>query len=126
MPARNDIANEILNAKKAAQDKIRRKYLCKLKNYTNRDTIVYATAFASKKLPDIPSYLVSITLEDMQGFMSALHGLSGDMLDQVEYQFWRFLEYVNLPDRSKLICQRIPKCAMSGQPPGEYAKMGAF
>jgi len=44
MPARNEIQNEILVAKKSAQDNVRRKYIKELSEYTKRDTIVYMTA----------------------------------------------------------------------------------
>ena len=44
MPARIDIQNEILTAKNAAQDNVRRKYIKELSDYTKRDTIVYLTA----------------------------------------------------------------------------------
>ncbi len=81
MPTRSEIQAEIIGAKSNAQDEIRRRYLRDLHEYTQRDTIVYASAFSSKKLPNIPPLLVSITPEDIQGFMSALHGLKGDKLD---------------------------------------------
>jgi hypothetical protein len=83
MPERNRIFEQILRAKNEAQDEIRRQYLKSLQKYTNRDTIIYASAFTTKKLPNIPGYLVSITLDDVQGFMSALHGLKGKNLDLI-------------------------------------------
>lgn len=81
MPARNEIFEEIAKAKGGAQDVIRRKYLEDLSNYTGRDTIILSSAFTSGKLPNLPGFLVSITNEDIQGFMSAFHGLTGDKLD---------------------------------------------
>ncbi|MBK6545704.1 MAG: ATP-dependent Clp protease proteolytic subunit [Saprospiraceae bacterium] len=83
MPARNDIANEILNAKNAAQDDVRRKYIADLANYTTRDTIIYITAYTTSKMSIIPPSLVSIVNDDIHGFMSALHGLSNDKLDLI-------------------------------------------
>lgn len=83
MPTRDEIRKEILGIKGGAQDDIRRKYITDLHKYTNRDTIFYASAFASKKLPQIPGFLISITQEDIQGFMSALHNLKGKQLDLV-------------------------------------------
>ncbi len=83
MPTRDEIAKEIISLKGVAQDKIRRNYIKELQNYTKRDTIIYASAFTSKKLPQLPPFLMSITNEDIQGFMSALYGLSGDSLDLI-------------------------------------------
>ena len=83
MPNKDEIQKEILELKSAAQDNVRRKYLKELHNYTSRDTIIYASAFTSKKMPQLPPFLISITNEDIQGFMSALHGLSGTNLDLI-------------------------------------------
>lgn len=83
MPTRDEIYAEIVNIKNGAQDTIRRQYVSDLQAYTQRDTVIYATAFASKKLPQIPGFLVSITNEDIQGFMAALHGLKGNQLDLI-------------------------------------------
>ncbi|MBK9962461.1 MAG: ATP-dependent Clp protease proteolytic subunit [Saprospiraceae bacterium] len=83
MPARNDIATEILNAKNAAQDNVRRKYISDLATYTNRDTIIYITAYTTSKMSIIPPALVSIVNDDIHGFMSALHGLNNDKLDLI-------------------------------------------
>ena len=83
MPTRNDIQNEIVNKKATAQDEIRRYYLKSLAKYTGRDTIIYASAFSSYKGPEIPGPAMSVTLEDVQGFMSALHGLKGKELDLI-------------------------------------------
>jgi len=83
MATKDDITKEILTQKAASQDVVRRKYLADLHEYTKRDTILYSTAFASKKLPNLPSFLVSVTNEDIQGFMAALHGLKGDKLDLI-------------------------------------------
>lgn len=83
MPSRNEIQNEIQNKRNAAQDEIRRRYLKSLSNYTQRDTIIYASAFTSHKGPEIPGLVMSVTLEDIQGFMSALHGLKRKDLDLI-------------------------------------------
>jgi len=79
MPNRSDIEFEV----KRAADKVRWRYLKGLSAYTKRDTIVYATAFASAKLPGLPSFLISITNEDIQGFMVALEQLNGTELDLI-------------------------------------------
>ena len=83
MPTLNEISDEVQARRDRAQDDIRRSYLKKLSELTGRDTIVYASAFSSYKGPSIPGLALSVTLEDIQGFMSALHGLSGKNLDLV-------------------------------------------
>ena len=47
------------------------------------DAIVYASAFTSRKGINVPSFVLSIAPEDIQGFMSALHGLGGSRLDLI-------------------------------------------
>ena len=81
MVARNEIFEEVAKEKNAAQDTIRRKYLIELAEYTGRDTVILSSAFSSAKLPNLPNFLVSITNEDIQGFMSAFNGLNGNKLD---------------------------------------------
>ena len=81
MPTRDQIQQEL--AKLGAQDVLRRRYLKGLADYTKNDTVLYATAFSSNKLPGIPGYILSITQQDIQGFMSALNGLSGKSLDLI-------------------------------------------
>jgi len=83
MPTLHEIQEAILSRKGGAQDEIRRRHLRKLHEYTGNDTILFATAFTSGKLPSIPAFVVSVTLEDVQAFMSALHGLKGDSLDLI-------------------------------------------
>lgn len=83
MPSRIEIFQEITQQKGGAQDKIRRKYLKELADYTERDTILVSSAFTSKKFSMLPSFVVSLTNQDIQGFMSALHGLRGDKLDLI-------------------------------------------
>jgi len=83
MPARNDIQTEILSAKNAAQDNVRRKYIKELSDYTNRDTIVYLTAYTTVKMASIPPSFVSVVNDDIHGFMTALYGLKNDKLDLI-------------------------------------------
>ncbi|MBI2889549.1 MAG: serine protease, partial [Nitrospirae bacterium] len=83
MPTLNDIDQEVARLRSSAQDEIRRKYIKHLAEHTGRDTIMYASAFSSYKTPQIPAFPLLVTLEDMQGFMSALHGLKGDKLDLI-------------------------------------------
>jgi len=83
MPARGDIQNEIERLRGGAPDTVRRKHLKRLHKYTKRDGIVYITSFTSKKYPQMPGGLVSISLDDIQGFMASLHRLNGDNLDLI-------------------------------------------
>lgn len=61
-----------------AIDIVRGKYLKELADLTGRDTIIYATRWASG---DAPPNLVSITDEDIHALMEALSGLKSDKLD---------------------------------------------
>ncbi|MCD4695557.1 MAG: serine protease, partial [Bacteroidales bacterium] len=83
MPARNEIQNEILIAKNAAQDNVRRKYIKELSEYTKRDTIVYMTAYTTGKMPNIHPSVISIMNDDIHGFMTALNGLKNSKLDLI-------------------------------------------
>jgi hypothetical protein len=62
-------------------DIVRRKYLRKLSEYTGRDTILYATNWTQPT--NIPSEMISITDEDIQGFMEVIFGLSGPNVDLI-------------------------------------------
>lgn len=62
-------------------DPIRRKYLAELNKHTKRNTILYASNWTQEK--DIPPGLLSINLEDIQGFMTAVHRLRGKHLDLI-------------------------------------------
>lgn len=63
-----------------AYDYTRRQAIANLRNYTQRDVILYACGHLQK--PGIPS-LTSIDHSDMEGFMEAIHGLRGPNLDLV-------------------------------------------
>jgi hypothetical protein len=80
MPTRGEIQEDILRRKSTSQDEVRRKYVADLSVYTERDTIVYASAFTLKG-PAVPPVALSLTLDDLQGFMASLHGLKSDSLD---------------------------------------------
>jgi hypothetical protein len=62
-------------------DLIRRKYLSALANHTGRDTILYLTKWTDPAgvNPDV----ISITEEDIQGFMEVVHGLRNTSLDLI-------------------------------------------
>lgn len=61
-------------------DAVRRKYLNALATHTGRDTILYATQWTQ---PGGDPELISITPEDVQGFMEVVHGLETDKLDLI-------------------------------------------
>lgn len=118
MPARNEIQQEILKHKGAAQDDVRREYLKKLAEHTGRDTVIYASAFSAPKAPQIPGTVFSITPDDVQGFMSALHGLKGDSLDIILHSPGGSMEVADqivqyLRAKYKHIRAIVPQNAMS-------------
>jgi hypothetical protein len=82
MPTRGEIQEDIIRRKGTAQDEVRRAYLRQLADHTGRDTILYASAFTSRG-SDVPPLALSVTLDDVQGFMAALHGLKHHELDLI-------------------------------------------
>lgn len=80
MANRNEILSKISEYKSAGQDIIRRQYLADLKEYTGNDTIIYASAFPCN-IPGVSPNMLSIGLNDIQGFMTCLNGLQSDNLD---------------------------------------------
>ncbi|MDI9398060.1 MAG: serine protease, partial [Euryarchaeota archaeon] len=76
-----EIQTELNNKNPAAYDTVRRKYLTTLANKTKRNTILYATKWTQPGTVD-PRF-ITISEEDMQGFMEVVHGTSGDNLDLI-------------------------------------------
>jgi ClpP class serine protease len=62
-------------------DAVRRKYLAATFQKTGRDTILYASKWT--QAGDTNPELLSITDEDIQGFMEVIHGLKGQNLDLI-------------------------------------------
>lgn len=117
MPTRDEIQKEIIDRKNASQDDVRRKYVADLSAYTKRDTIVYASAFTSKG-PLVPPTALSLTLDDLQGFMASLHGLKGDALDLILHSPGGSMEAADqvvqyLRAKYKRIRAIVPQNAMS-------------
>ena len=79
MPTWSEILKEITGALPTQGpgvfDHVRRKYLVLMSRHTGRNTILYATKWTQPGVAD--AGLVSITPEDMQGFMEVIHGLDG-------------------------------------------------
>ncbi len=98
-------------------DGIRRKYLLKLQQYTKRNTIIYATNW-TQCVPNADPEALSISEEDLQGFMETVHCLKGDELDLILHSPGgspEAAEAIVLYLRSKSIDIRviIPHAAMS-------------
>ncbi len=75
-----EINNLIRQKDSKAFDTVRNKYIKALSNKTGRNTIIYASRWTSG---DVPPQFVSITDEDIQGFMEATYGLKGSELDLI-------------------------------------------
>lgn len=80
MPTWGDILKEFSAPDKV--DKVRRKYLTALATHTGRETILYSTNWTDPTAGVNPN-TISITEEDIQGFMEVVHGLRGPNLDIV-------------------------------------------
>jgi hypothetical protein len=72
MPSWNDILAEVIACPpEAPLDKVRRKYLLKLSNHTERNTIAYYSGFLQK--PGVAN--TQINDDDKNGFMATIHTL---------------------------------------------------
>lgn len=117
MANRNEIMNRIGEYKNIGQDIIRRQYLAELNEYTNNDTIIYASAFPCH-IPGVSSNLLSIGLNDIQGFMTCINGLKSDKLDLILHSPGGSLEAADqlvqyLRAKYKYIRAIVPQNAMS-------------
>ncbi len=77
MPGLHEIEAE------ASFDGVRRKYLKDLADYTKRDAVVYAAGWGMKPGSMLPPGPVMIGADDLQGFMTSLHGLQNKQLDLI-------------------------------------------
>jgi len=101
---------------RAAFDQIRREALGELFEYTGRNVILYAAGHLQK--PRVPPELLSITNEDIEGFMEVIHGLQGTDLDLIMHSPGGRAEATEaivkyLRDKFKHIRVIIPHEAMS-------------
>jgi hypothetical protein len=64
-----------------AVDVVRREALAALADYTGRNAVLYASGHLQK--PRVAPELLSITNEDIEGFMEVFHGLSGTSIDLI-------------------------------------------
>lgn len=76
-----EMQDEVAKGNSLAADTVRRKYLALLSNETKRNTIFYATKCTQPC--NVDPRLITITDEDIQGFMEVVHGLSGNTLDLI-------------------------------------------
>jgi len=76
-----EMQQEVAKGNALAADTVRRKYLALLSNETKRNTIFYATKCTQPCNAD--PRLITITDEDIQGFMEVVHGLAGTKLDLI-------------------------------------------
>lgn len=67
--------------KKPPFDFVRRKYLRLLNKHTENPTILYASSWTQSK--NIPQQMISITDEDIQGFIEVTSNLEGNKLDLI-------------------------------------------
>lgn len=117
MANRHAIIEQINAQKNSGQDNIRKEYTAKLHDYTKNDTIIYFSSFTPKR-PGIPPNALSITLDDIPGFMTCLHGLKNDKLDLILHSPGGSLEAAEqivqyLRSKYKYIRAIIPQNAMS-------------
>lgn len=118
MATKHEVAQEILEMRNTAQDIVRRKYLKELAEYTGRDTLLYCTAYSTPQANGVPSNVLSIIPDDMQGFMTAIHGLHNEELDIIIHSPGGSVEAVEqiinyLRSKYKHIRAIIPQSAMS-------------
>ncbi len=75
MPNWIDVLGEMtILAQSSPLDKVRKKYLGELANHTGRNVISYYSGFLQKNGQEVTN-LVSMTDDDKNGLMSAIHGL---------------------------------------------------
>src|ERR1019366_7024992 len=118
MPTREAIQKEIANLKQAGQDTVRKRYLRKLSQITGRDTVIYFSAYNLHYPFPVPSTALSVSQDDIQGFMAALHGLKNDRLDLILHSPGGSLDAAEqivqyLRSKYKHIRAIIPQNAMS-------------
>lgn len=117
MANRSEILKEINQLKHEGQDEIRRNYLRKLSDFTGNTTIIYFSAFPSK-IAGIPGGLLTIGLDDIQGFMTCINGTASKSLDLVLHSPGGSLEAADqivqyLRSKFDYIRAIIPQNAMS-------------
>lgn len=118
MPNREDMAKEISTLKATGQDIVRRRYIKELSDYTKRDTVIYFSGYHIPRSISIPPAIMSLNPQDIQGFMAALHGLTGKSLDLILHSPGGSLEVADqivqyLRSKYEHIRAIVPQNAMS-------------
>jgi ClpP class serine protease len=120
MPTWGGILEELsqlkLQGNQVPFDMVRRKYLVSLQQYTGRNVIIYASKWTRPQ--QLSPDAISITDEDVQGFMEVFHGLKGDTLDLIVHSPGGFAESTEaivsyLRAKFKDVRVIIPYAAMS-------------
>ena len=117
MANRNEIMDKVIKYKNIGQDIVRHQYLSELHDYTHNDTIIYFSAFPCN-LPGVSGGILSINLNDIQGFMTSINGLKSDKLDLILHSPGGSLEATEqlvqyLRSKYNYIRAIIPQSAMS-------------
>ncbi len=118
MPPRNIIQQEIASSKEAGQDRVRHRYLRALNKKTQRDALIYFSSYNIMRPFPIPPQAMSVSQEDIQGFMASIHGLKSDKLDLILHSPGGSLEAADqivqyLRSKYKHIRAIVPQNAMS-------------
>lgn len=118
MPTLEYIQDEINRRKLEGQDAVRHKYLSGLNKITKRNTVIYFSSWSFARPYPVPQQAVSISQDDIQGFMASLHGLKGDELDLILHSPGGSLEAADqivqyLRSKYNYIRAIVPQNAMS-------------
>ena len=118
MPTREAIQKEIADRKQSGQDDVRKRYLRKLSQVSRRDTVIYFSAYNLHFPFPVPPAALSVSQDEIQGFMAALHGLKSDSVDLILHSPGGSLEAAEqivqyLRSKYKHIRAIIPQNAMS-------------
>lgn len=118
MPTLEKIQNEVNALKAVGQDTIRHKYVAALQKKTGNDTVIYFSSYNIQRPFPVPAVALSVTQDDIQGFMASLHQLKGEKLDLVLHSPGGSLEAADqivqyLRAKYKYIRAIVPQNAMS-------------
>jgi hypothetical protein len=118
MPTLEKIQNEVNALKTVGQDTIRHKYAAALHKKTGNDTVIYFSSYNIQRPFPVPAAVLSVSQDDIQGFMASLHQLKGEKLDLVLHSPGGSLEAADqivqyLRAKYRYIRAIIPQNAMS-------------
>lgn len=118
MPTLEKIQKEINALKAVGQDTIRHKYVAARQKKTGNDTVIYFSSYNIQRPFPVPAVALSVTQDDIQGFMASLHNLKGEKLDLILHSPGGSLEAADqivqyLRAKYKYIRAIVPQNAMS-------------